>query len=100
MWRPATITGQANVDQATTHLARRHRSGGGHVIQGKTRPDGSIWTPADVIDRLPPGAIGTATADDAGDYIVTGSPIVDPDEINQLVDLADDESAVHVPKGR
>ena len=71
-----------------------------HVIQGKTRPDGSVWTPADVIDRLPPGTIGTATPDDADEYIVTGSPIVNPGEINQLVDLADDESAVYVPKGR
>ncbi len=75
-------------------------SGGGHVIQGKTQPDGSVWTPADVIDRLSPGAIATATPDDAGDYIVTGSPIVDPGEIGQLVDLADDESAVFVADRR
>ena len=68
------------------------------VLQGKTTADsGVVFVVDNVIDRLPAqnrSAIAHALAVVVGGYMVTGDPITDPAEIEQLCQLGDDEDAV------
>lgn len=79
-------------------------SAGGFVVQGKrTELPGTVAVNTDVLERLPgfslnrcePSAI---TIGEPGWYLVSGEQLDIGDEAWQVVqDLADDETAVHVP---